>query len=111
MKSAPTIQFEEFCHYSSAVEEVNGFQTVDRVHPDFGSWKEKFLDLGQIRVYEHRVGFKQKVNVLFANDYLEKYVHHCMSVEGELSATFLDYNLSANLKPRSFHLQPSSHCP
>lgn len=103
MKSAPTIQFEEFCTYSSAVEEVNGFQTVDRVHPDFGSWKEKFLDLGHIRVYEHRAGLKQKVNVLFAIDYLEKYVHHCMSVEGELGATFLDYNLSANLKPRSFH--------
>lgn len=103
MKLAPTIHFNEFDHYKTMAEEVNGFQTVERMHPEFGSWQEKFLDLGHIKVYEHRADLKQNVNVHFDNSGLEKYVHHCMSVEGELAANFRDYNLTASLSPRSFH--------
>lgn len=103
MKSAPVIHFDEFSHYTTRVCEINGFRTVDRLHPDFGMWKEKFLDLGYIKIFEHRADLKQKVNVLFENSGLDKYVHHCMSIEGELGATFLDHDLTANLTSRSFH--------
>lgn len=103
MKAVPTIHFDEFSHHTIAAGHVNGFQTAERVHPDFGRWNEKFLDLGHIRVYEHQADLKQKVNVLFEDSGLDKYVHHCMSIEGELGATFLDHQLTAQLSPRSFH--------
>lgn len=103
MKQAPTIHFNEFDHFRTLTEEVNGFQTVERRHPEFGWWQEKFLDLGHIRVYEHRTELKQKVNVEIDDNRLDKFVHHCMSVEGELAANSRDHNLSACLGPRSFH--------
>jgi len=103
MQAAPTIGMDEFVHYTTRNTEANGFQEVERMHPDFGSWKEKFLDLGHIRVYEHRVELEREVNVLFDDGTVDKYVHHCMSVEGNIAANFLDYNISAALSPKSFH--------
>ncbi|MCB0488460.1 MAG: AraC family transcriptional regulator [Cyclobacteriaceae bacterium] len=103
MHTAPTISMDEFVHYTTGKSEADGFQEVERAHPDFGIWKEKFLDLGHIRVYEHRVNLDKEVNVLFDDGTVDKYVHHCMSVEGNIAANFRDYNISAALSPKSFH--------
>lgn len=103
MHTAPTIHFDEFTHHTIHTAEADGCNVTERLHPDFGSWNEKFIDLGHIRVYEHRADLKQRVNVLFENTAVEKFVHHCMCVEGELAANFLDYDVKAKLSPRSFH--------
>lgn len=103
MKAAPVIHFNEFSNYTTSSTVVNDFEIKEREHPEFGSWREKHLDLGNIRVFEHCANLKQKVNVLFDNSSLDKYVHHCISLEGEMAARFLDHNLSANLRPQTFH--------
>jgi AraC family transcriptional regulator, transcriptional activator of the genes for pyochelin and ferripyochelin receptors len=103
MNSAPTILFDEFSHYTTHTAEVAGFQMVERKHPDFGKWNERHLDLGHIKIYEHRADLKRKVNVKYDDNALDKFVHHCMCVDGALNANFRDSNLSAKLSPRSFH--------
>lgn len=103
MNSAPTIPFEEFSHYTTHTEEIEGFQRVERQHPDFGKWHERHIDLGHIKIYEHRVDLKRKVNVKYDDSALDKFVHHCMCVDGALNANFHDSNLAANLSPKSFH--------
>jgi AraC-like DNA-binding protein len=103
MNAAPTILFDEFSHYAAPATEIGDFQMVERYHPDFGKWNERQLDLGHIKIYEHRVDPKRKVNVKFDDRELDKFVHHCMCVEGGLNTNFNDSNLAANLSPRSFH--------
>lgn len=103
MNSAPTILFDEFSSHTTYAGEVGGFQLIERQHPDFGTWNERHLDLGHIKIYEHRADLKRKVNVKYDDSALDKFVHHCMCVDGALEANFHDSNLSANLSPRSFH--------
>jgi AraC-like DNA-binding protein len=103
MGAAPTIHFNEFSHYTTHSEIVDEFKSIKRNHPDFGSWKELFIDLGNIRVFEHRADLRRNVNVLFDQDGLHKYVHHCISLEGVMAANFIDCNFSAKLRPQTFH--------
>lgn len=101
--SAPAIHFDEFNHYITRSGEDNGFQIFERHHPEFGEWKERFLDLGHLRIYEHRANLKKHVKVFFDDGTVDKYVHHCMSVEGEMAAEFLDHHVNAHLVPQTFH--------
>jgi len=103
MQPNPTIHINEFCHYTTQQGESNGFQIIEREHPDFGTWKEKNLDLGHIRIFEHHANLMRGVDVLFDDGSVDQYVHHCISVDGEMAARFLNVNLSANLTPQSFH--------
>lgn len=103
MTSTPTIHIDEFNHYTTRNEQENDFQIVERIHPHFGKWVEKFIDIGHIKVYEHQADLKDKVNVQCDDNRLEKYVHHCMSVEGELSVNFISHRILASLSSRSFH--------
>jgi AraC family transcriptional activator of pyochelin receptor len=103
MNSAPTILFDEFSHYTTLAQEHGGFQMVERQHPDFGKWSEKYLDLGHIKITEHKVDLKRKVNVKYEDCALDEFVHHCMCIEGGLNTNFNDHKLLATLSPRSFH--------
>lgn len=103
MNTAAAILFDEFSHYTTHSKEVAGFQLEEREHPDFGKWNERHFDLGHIKIYEHRADLRREVNVKYDNTALDKFVHHCMCVDGTLSANFHDSNVLAHLSPRSFH--------
>jgi len=103
MHSRPTIDFEEFCYYTTQTEEQNGFQTVERQHPEFGFWKESYMNLGHIKVYQHVANLKETVNVLFEDTDAKNHVHHCISVGGEMNAHFVNAGLSAKLSSKKFH--------
>jgi len=100
MKAAPTIHIDEFNEYTSN-NTGNGFTVLERNHPDFGYWFERNFDLGHIRIYEHKADLSRKVNVQYNDASLDKFVHHCMSVEGELSANFHEPGLEAYLSNHS----------
>lgn len=100
---APTIHFNEFSNFTATSGDCHDFQVFERTHPEFGTWREKSLDLGHIRVHEHRADLTREINVRFDDGSVDEYVHHCMTVEGAMGANFTDYNISANLTPQSFH--------
>jgi AraC-like DNA-binding protein len=103
MKHAPHIDFAEFESYIHQKKECNGFHEVIRNHPEFGVWHERSLDIGHIRVYEHKANFKRPAQVKFETESTANQVHHCISLEGKMGAHFLNSNISANLSPQSFH--------
>jgi hypothetical protein len=63
MKASPSIHIDEFCYYSTAATDQDGFQTVERNHPVFGYWRQRSLDLGHIKVFQHQSDLKRPVNV------------------------------------------------
>ena len=103
MKTAPVIPVDEFLSHTVRQEETGCFQVAERLHPDFGFWRERSIDLGHIRVFEHKADFNRKVNVHFTDHSLRDNVHHCMSVDGEMGAHFQHLKLSAHLNPKTFH--------
>lgn len=103
MKVNPSIHFNEFCEHESTISDISGFKTVERNHPEFGLWKEQTIDLGHIRVFHHQANFKRQVNVRFDDGTLDKYVHHCISLDGEMGAHFLNHNVTAKLSHQSYH--------
>ncbi|MCU0398257.1 MAG: AraC family transcriptional regulator [Cyclobacteriaceae bacterium] len=112
MKHAPFVSVDEFLSYTQSREEVDQFVSEERHHPEFGTWRERWLDLGIIRIYEHKANLKRKVNVQFDSNTLGNYVHHCISLDGEMGAHFSNVNLSAVLNPKTYHqvfLQDNSY--
>jgi AraC-like DNA-binding protein len=103
MKLSPTIDFKEFEHYTIRKREVNGFHETIRRHPDFGHWRERTFTMNHIRIYEHRAELVKPVNVQFEEVGLGKYVHHCISLEGNMGAYFSNNKLSANLTQHRYH--------
>lgn len=103
MKANPSIHFNEFNQYENLIFEQDGFRTVERDHPDFGIWREQTIDLGHIRVFHHQADLKRSVNVQFDDGTLDQYVHHCISLDGEMGAHFINHNLTAKLSPQSYH--------
>ncbi len=103
MKASPSIHIDEFCHFSSSVISDDGVQKVERNHPDFGRWREQLIDLGHIKIFQHQSDLKQKVNVRFDDGTVNKYVHHCISLDGEMDAFFQNHNLAAKLSAHSYH--------
>lgn len=104
MKSAPCIHVDEFLKHTTQTYSQDSLTTYERNHPEFGLWKEQVLDLGHIRIYQHNAVLKNKVNVHFTDDGVGNYVHHCMSLEGEMGAHFIEnHTLSAVLNPKSYH--------
>jgi AraC-like DNA-binding protein len=99
----PTISFEEFCHYTTHSGTDNEYLTVQREHPDFGSWYEQSIVLDHIKVYQHRANLKQQVGVMFKDSDVENQVHHCISLGGAMDANFINAGISANLSPKNFH--------
>jgi AraC family transcriptional regulator, transcriptional activator of the genes for pyochelin and ferripyochelin receptors len=102
MKSAPLISASEFESYSVSNDDLGGMTTLERRHPDFGVWKERFIDLGNIRIFEHQAEIKQSLNIHFEED-KDDCVHHCMSLQGLMDAKFFGSNVEAQLSPLSFH--------
>ncbi len=103
MKRSPSIHVNEFSCHTISRKEIDGYLTTERFHPEFGSWNERSLDLGHIRVHEHQANLHKKVNVHFDDGDVMHYVHHCMSLEGKMGARFVEYNIDACLHPNSFH--------
>lgn len=79
-----------------------GFVTTDWVHPDFGTWSQKTLDLGYLKVEQNRSQFKQKINVAYEAD-ISRVVHHCISMDGTMGAHLRDYRLDAQLHSLTYH--------
>ena len=102
MKSAPDINFKEFAHYQVSEADVNGFSYSELVHPDFGSWKYKIMDLGNICISEHQVALKEKVNIQFDDSRVDA-IHHCMLFDGAVNTVFSEKNSAAPLTAKSFH--------
>ncbi len=111
MKDAPSVPVDEFLHYTVSQTEVNGFNISERVHPEFGYWRERNLDLGHIRIFENVASLKRNVNVHFVDEGLREHVHHCISLEGKLGTHFNQQNVRAALNPKTFHqiFLPSDH--
>ncbi len=103
MNLSPTIDFEEFNHYTTSTRDVNGFNETTRQHPDFGSWQQRSFRLNHIHIYEHRAVLNKPVNVQYKKVGLGGYVHHCISLEGTMGAYFLNNQLAANLSQHRYH--------
>ncbi len=103
MNLSPTIGFEEFNHYTNSIRDVNGFHEITREHPDFGRWQERSFRLNHIHIYEHRASLTRPVNVQYQKVGLGGYVHHCISLEGNMGAHFLNNKLSAHLSQHRYH--------
>lgn len=103
MSAAASIHFHEFDQHVTSVQEQNGFTSIKREHPDFGTWQQQWMDLGHVRIFEHRANLKRNVNVLFDDGDVKNHVHHCISMAGEMGAQFVDFNLNARLRPLSYH--------
>ena len=103
MKFSPTIDFEEYDHYSTHTREAHGFNETIRQHPDFGQWQERSFELNHMSIYEHRVNLTKTVNIQFKKSGLGKHVHHCISLKGNMGAHFQYSKLSANLNQHHYH--------
>lgn len=103
MKLSPNIDFEEFDHYTTHTRTSNGFHETIRQHPDFGHWQERSFSLKHIHIYEHRANLVKPVNVQYEKVGLGEHVHHCISLEGNMGAHFINSNLSANLHQHRYH--------
>lgn len=103
MNQSPTIGFEEFDHYTTVIRDVNGYHETTREHPDFGRWQERSFRLNHINIYEHRAQLNKPVNVQYQEVGLGGYVHHCISLEGNMGAHFLNNKLSAHLSQHRYH--------
>lgn len=103
MKLMPTINFKEFDHYTTHSLEINGFHETTRQHPDFGRWQERSFILKDIRIYEHQASLVKPVNVQYQEADLSKHVHHCISLQGNIGAHFINNDLSANLQQHRYH--------
>jgi len=103
MKLSPTIGFEEFDHYTTSSCEIKGFLVKTRHHPDFGLWQERSLDLKHIHIYEHQADLTRRVNVQYEKSGSGNYVHHCISLKGNMGAHFINNQLSANLSEHRYH--------
>jgi AraC-like DNA-binding protein len=103
MKTAPIIPVDEFLSHTIRQQKTDCLQVTERLHPDFGFWRQRSIDLGHIRVFEHKADFRQQVNVQFTDHLLRDHVHHCMSVDGEMGTHVKHLKLSAHLNPKTFH--------
>lgn len=103
MTLSPTIDFQEFDHYTTQTYEVNGFKEATRQHPDFGTWQERSINLKHIRIFEHRANLLRPVNVKYKEAGLGSSMHHCISLQGNMGAHFLNNKLTANLTSQSYH--------
>lgn len=102
MKSAPLIPVTEFENFISSHCTADGVTTIERRHPDFGKWKERSMDLGDIKIFEHQTEITNDINVHFENENSDA-VHHCMSLQGNMDANFFGFNMEARLTPLSYH--------
>lgn len=103
MKLSPTIYFEEFDQFTIQTQKINGFYETVREHPDFGRWQERSISLKHIRIYEHRSNLTSPVNIHYQDAGLSEYVHHCISLEGNMGAHFINNKLSAKLGKNRYH--------
>lgn len=103
MKANPSIHFNEFCQFEAVLHHENGIKKVERNHPEFGIWNEQSIDLGHIRLFLHEGNLKKNVEVRFDDGTLDKYVHHCISLNGMMGAHFLNHGLKANLNHQTYH--------
>lgn len=103
MKSAPVIGFSEFNFHTTQQREEDGFTCVERHHPDFGHWTESKFSVDHMTVYQHRTKLVRPVDVKFEEEPTANFVHHCISLDGEIGAHFRNMDISARLLPQRFH--------
>ncbi|MCA4898583.1 MAG: helix-turn-helix transcriptional regulator [Bacteroidota bacterium] len=98
----PTVYATDFVCTKSNREEEFGFVSTEWVHPDFGTWSQKTLDLGFLKVEQNRSQFKEKINVAYDAD-ISNVVHHCISLDGTMGAHLRDFQLDAQLHSLTYH--------
>ncbi len=103
MKQSPTIDFAEFDHYTCRTQKINGFDEIIRQHPDFGHWQQRSISIKSIHVFEHRAELVIPVNVQLEKVGSARYVHHCISLKGNIGAYFHNHKISANLAQQRYH--------
>jgi AraC-like DNA-binding protein len=103
MMSCPSITFEEFDAFTTVSSSHDGMAITIREHPDFGTWEEKSIDLGFIKLAEHKTDLIREVSVAIKDKQLVSRMNHCMCVDGSLGAHFHDNQLKADLGPGMYH--------
>ena len=103
MKHFPVVHFSEYSRFTTNHIETGGYQLTERVHPEFGTWKQRSMDLGHMIVTEHQANLTREVGVLFDDGSLKEYVHHCQSLGGIMGTRFEDHKIQARLTPQTFH--------
>jgi AraC-like DNA-binding protein len=102
MKNLPVVAFQEYAQYTTHQTKSDHVTITERVHPDFGVWRERSIDLGHIHVSEHQTDLTRDVSICFDDKTLKDYVHHCQSLSGTGSVQFHD-ELFARLTSNTFH--------
>jgi AraC-like DNA-binding protein len=103
MHQVPVVHFTEYAQYTTQETEANGIRLTERVHPDFGTWRERSINLGSIVVAEHQANLSREINVLFDDGSVKDYVHHCHSLKGTMGTYFRNQRIRTQLTPNTFH--------
>jgi AraC-like DNA-binding protein len=99
---APIVHYSEFEQTCDQTDGDFGYEVTLWSHRDFGTWSQKKIDLGYIRVEENRSSFTEKLMVTYDDD-ISQVVHHCISMQGTMGAHVPDYQLDAYLGTQSYH--------
>ena len=77
--------------------------TLQAHDPDFGTWEESTIELDHIKVGEIRTDLHERTTLHFRDSQLGDHVHHCMSLDGSMSANFLPHGMHASIDTSEYH--------
>lgn len=106
--TTPTLEIQ-YKDLSSELALSNGssspFDFVERKahHTDIGSFYERTLTCGEVRINEINSQFKRNCKIAVNDQLLSNSLHLCLPLEGTVGGTFQDAGISALLKPRTHH--------
>lgn len=103
MSKNPSIHLDEFTRFTTLNEEKDNYDVTSMDHPEFGRWDQKTMDLGFVKITEHKARLSREINVEIDDDSLMQNVHHCMCVGGSMSTHFSDQGFVAGLQPGGYH--------
>lgn len=99
---ALTVHHSEFSPTINAADGVDGYRTTVWNHPHFGTWSQKTIDLGYLKVEQNQYQFRERIKVSYDSD-VSGVVHHCISVKGYMAAHVPDHKLDARLDSLMYH--------
>ncbi|MBL7852706.1 MAG: helix-turn-helix transcriptional regulator [Cyclobacteriaceae bacterium] len=98
----PAVHHSEFSLSGSQGEGDFGYRVTEWTHPHFGTWSQKTIDLGYVKVEQNQSRFRERIAVSYDND-VSGVVHHCISVQGSMAAHVPDHKLDARLDSMKYH--------
>jgi AraC-like DNA-binding protein len=98
----PAVHHSEFSPSGSQSKEDSGYLVTEWRHPHFGTWTQKTIDLGYLKVQQNQSRFRERIAVSYDHD-ISGVVHHCISVQGSMAAHVPDYKLDARLDSMKYH--------